>query len=131
MPTSALARRARGLALAAACGLLSACASNPPSPEAFQAAERAIEAAERAGAEDLSPVELRFARERLAQAHEAVEKGKHEAALMAIERSEINAELAIEQSRTALERRRVNDLRRSNELLREELGNLYGEDWLP
>jgi hypothetical protein len=111
--------------------LLTACASSPPSDAVFQSATRAIEAAERAGAEDLSPVELRFARERLAQARTLADQGQSEEALMAIERSEINAELAIEQSRTALERRRVNELRRSNELLLEELVGLYGEDLMP
>jgi hypothetical protein len=46
---------------------------------------------------------------------------------MAIEQSEINSELAVEQSRTALERRKVNELRRANELLKEELSATYGE----
>ena len=76
--------------------LLTACASNPPSDEAFRSAERAIDAAERAGADDLSPVELRFARERLAQARTLSEQGQNQEALMAIERSELNAALAIE-----------------------------------
>lgn len=106
---------------------LAACAATPPDPSVFTAAERAIEAAERAGAEELSPTELRFARERLALARTAVENRKYEEALLAIERSEINSELAIEKSRAALERRRVNELRRANELLREELVRNYGE----
>ena len=55
----------RYLVIAIAVALLSACAAAPPPPEVFDAAERAIEAAERANAEELSPVELRFARERL------------------------------------------------------------------
>lgn len=106
---------------------LAACVSTPPDPSVFTAAERAIEAAERAGAEELSPTELRFARERLALARTAVENRRYDEALLAIERSEINSELAIEKSRAALERRRVNELRRANELLREELVRNYGE----
>lgn len=106
---------------------LAACASTPPDPSVFTAAERAIEAAERAGAEELSPTELRFARERLALARTAVENRRYDEALLAIERSEINSELAIEKSRAALERRRVNELRRANEVLREELVRNYGE----
>ncbi len=47
--------------------------------------------------------------------------------LYVVEQSEINAELAIEQSRTVKARRKVNELRRSNEVLREELENTYGE----
>ncbi len=109
--------------------LLGACAAQPPGPEIFDSAERAIAAAEKAGAEELSPVELRFARERLNLARTAVENRKYDAALFAIEQSEINSELAIEQSRTAQERRRVNELRRSNEALREELTGIYGSDF--
>lgn len=109
------------------CCLLAACASTPPGPEIFESAERALEAAKRAGAEELSPVELRFARERLDLARQAVENKKYAAAGLAIEQSEINSELAIEQSRAAIARREVNDLRRSNEVLREELTGLYGD----
>lgn len=106
---------------------LSACAGAPPSPEVFDSAERAIASAERAGAEELSPVELRFARERLDLARTAVENRKYEAAMYAIEQSEINSELAIEQSRTALERRRVNERQREIEALREEFSGIYGD----
>ena len=108
---------------------LAACATTPPDPSVFDSAQRAIEAAERAGAEELSPTELRFARERLELAREAVERKKYDEALLAIEQSEINSELAIEKSRAALERRRVNELRRSNEVLREELVRNYGEEF--
>ena len=52
------------LSLAALAALCS-CAVAPPGPEIFESAERAIENAERAGAEELSPVELKFAREML------------------------------------------------------------------
>ncbi len=110
--------------------LLGACATTPPDPSVFESAERAIEAAERAGAEELSPTELKFARERLELAHTAVENKKYPESLLAIEQSEINSELAIEKSRAALERRKVNELRRSNELLREELIALYGEEFV-
>ncbi|KAA9129622.1 DUF4398 domain-containing protein [Marinihelvus fidelis] len=109
--------------------LLVGCAAQPPGPEIFESAERAIAAAEQAGAEELSPVELRFARERLQLARTAVENRKYDAALFAIEQSEINSELAIEQSRTARERRRLNELRRSNEELQQELTGIYGEDF--
>jgi hypothetical protein len=110
--------------------LLASCAtSKAPWPGVIESAERAIEAAERAGAEELSPVELRFARERLDLARLAIEKGKNVEAGYAIEQSEINSELAIEQSRTALERRKVNEMQRANEVLREELSQTYGDAW--
>ena len=111
------------------CLVLVACTSNPPSPDAFAAAERAIEAAEAVGADELAPTELRFARERLEAARQAMDSRDYDIAYNDIERAEINATLAIEKSRAATERRKVNELRRANDMLREELVNTYGEDW--
>lgn len=119
----------RNLPLLMICATLLACAAAPPDPRVFDSAEQAIVAAERAGAEELAPVELRFAREKLAAARANMEAREFDDALWLIEQSEINSELAIERSRTAQSRRRVNDLRRANEVLREELQTTYGEDF--
>jgi len=100
-----------------------------PDPDAVASAETAIQAAERAGAEELAPVELRFAREKLESAKLGMDKRKYAVAMYLIEESEINSELAIEQSRAAKSRRKVNELRRSNEVLREELESTYGESF--
>lgn len=117
----------RQTSIVVVCLLLASCATPPPGPQVFNSAEQAIAAAERAGAEELAPVELQFARERLALARTGMENGEVEPALYAIEQSEINAELAIEQSRTAQLRREVNEARRANEVLRAELEASYGE----
>ena len=109
--------------------VLVSCATATLDPEAIQSAEDAIAAAESAGAEELAPVELRFAREKLQYAHENMEGRHYDVALYRIEESEINSELAIEQSRTAQSRRKVNELRRSNELLKEELEANFGESF--
>jgi hypothetical protein len=109
--------------------LVTACASAKPGPDAFAAAERAIMAAERAGAEELAPTELRFAREKLAEARRGMELRDYDAALYLVEQSEINAELAIEQSRAAKSRRRVNELQRDNEVLRKQMEAEYGESF--
>lgn len=119
----------RRLLTVLACLALAACATTPPDPSVFNSAERAIDAAVKAGAEELSPTELRFARDRLDLARTAVENKKYDESLLAIEQSEINAELAIEKSRAALARRKVNELRRANELLREELELTYGREF--
>ena len=74
--------------------------------------EQAIEAAINAGAEQYSPVELRFAREKLAEAHKGMEFKQYDKAVYLIEQSEINSELAIEKSRTAEIRERVAELAR-------------------
>lgn len=108
---------------------LISCATTKPDPAAFVTAEEAIAAAERAGAEELAPMELRFAREKLDAARRGMETKQFDVSFWLIEESEINSELAIEKSRTALAQRRANELRRENEVRREELMAEYGEDF--
>jgi hypothetical protein len=107
--------------------ILVACAGARPSPDAFANAEAAIEAAIRAGAEEHAPVELRFAREKLAEANKGVEYKQWDKAIVLIEESEINSELAIEKTRTAQIRNEVTELARQNEILREDFERTYGE----
>ena len=109
--------------------LLTACATPKPAPDAFDDAERAIEAAVRAGAEQHSPVELRFAREKLDEARKGMEVKQYDKSIYLIEQSEINSELAIEKSRTAEVRARVTELARENEILREDFSATFGEDF--
>jgi len=108
---------------------LAACAAPRPDPAVFTPAEEAIAAAVRAGAEELAPTDLKFAREKLDAAHRAIESKQYDIALWLIEESEVNSELAIEQSRTALWRRKASEASRANEILREELRATYGEDF--
>ncbi|MDX1556049.1 MAG: DUF4398 domain-containing protein [Xanthomonadales bacterium] len=107
--------------------LLVSCASPRPSEDAFADAESAIEAAIRAGAEEHSPVELRFAREKLAEARKGMEYKQFDKSIVLIEESEINSELAIEKTRTAEVRNRVTELARQNAILREDFERTYGE----
>jgi len=108
---------------------LASCASPRPAPGAFESAEERIEDAVAAGAEQHSPVELRFAREKLAEAHKGMEEryNQTEKSIYLIEQSEINSELAIEKSRTAELRARVAELARQNEILREDFEATFGE----
>lgn len=117
------------LLLALALALLTACTSNPPSADNFAVAERAIAEAEAAGAEELAPTDLRFARERLETARAASDRRDYALAFNDLERAEINAMLALEKSLAAAQRRKVNELRRANEALRVDLIDTYGEDW--
>ncbi len=112
-----------------ALALLTACTSNPPSADNFAVAERAIAEAEAAGAEELAPTDLRFARERLETARAASDRRDYGLAFNDLERAEINAMLALEKSLAAAQRRKVNELRRANEALRVDLIDTYGEDW--
>ena len=109
--------------------LLASCTTVKPAPYAFNDADEEIEAAIRAGAEEHSPVELRFAREKLAEARKGMEAKQYDKAIYLIEQSEINSELAIEKSRTAKIRTRVTERARENEILREEFEFTYGEDF--
>jgi len=101
-----------------------------PAPDAFANAEQAIDAAVRAGAEEHSPVELRFAREKLSEARKGMEVRQYAKATYLIEQSEINSELAIEKSRTAVTREQLARMARENEVLKEDFRATFGEDAL-
>ena len=109
--------------------LLFACATNKPAIDAFASAENAIEAAVKAGAEEHSPVELRFAREKLAEAHKGMEYKQFDKAIYLIDQSEINSELALTKTRAAIIRGKVTDLARENEILREEFESTFGKNF--
>lgn len=106
---------------------LVSCSTAKPQPDAFASAEQAIEAAVQADAEQYSPVELKFAREKLAEARKGMEYKQYDKALYLIEQSEINSELAMEKSRAAKLRGQVSELTRSNEILREDYENTFDE----
>jgi len=108
---------------------LVACVSARPGPELFETAEKAIQAAEAAGGDEFAPVEMRFAREKLATAQLGMEKQKYEVVVFLVDEAEINAELAIEKSRTAKSRRRVNEQRKDNEELDASLRATFGDEF--
>lgn len=108
--------------------VVASCAAAKPAPDAFANAEKAMDAAVRAGAEEHSPVELRFAGEKLAEAQKGMELKQYDKAIYLIEQSEINSELAIEKSRAAQTRNKVTELTRENEILREDFRATFGED---
>ena len=107
--------------------ILFSCAVAKPPPDSFDNAERGIEAAVKAGAEQHSPVELRFAREKLQEAYKGIEFKQYDKTLYLIEQAEINAELAIEKTRSATIRSQVTELSKENESLRQEFEAAYGE----
>ena len=109
--------------------VLASCAAPKPAQNAFNDAEEAIREAVDAGAEEHSPVELRFAREKLAEAQKGMEYRQYDKAIYLIEQSEINSELAIEKSRTAEVRAQVAEQTRENEILREDFESTFGEDF--
>ncbi len=111
------------------CLILVACTTVKPDPAVIDTAETALEVAEAAGGDEFAPVEMRFAREKLASALKGMEKEKYVVAIYLMEESEINSVLATEKSRTAKSRRQVNELRRSNEELETSLRSTFGGDF--
>ncbi len=109
--------------------VLSACTTVKPGPEVTVQAERAIVAATESGGGEFAPVEMRYAREKLASAKTSIEKQKYEVTIYLIEESEINSELAIEKSRAAKARREASELRKSNEILQAKLRDTFGDDF--
>ena len=100
-----------------------------PDPSILETAEQAIQAAEAVGGDEFAPVEMRFAREKLESARKGFEKEKYAVAVYLVDESEINSELAMEKSRTAKSRRRVNELRKSNAELDERLRASFGDEY--
>ena len=111
------------------CLALAACTAVRPDESIFDAAEEAIQAAEAVGGDEFAPVEMRFAREKLASAKLGMEKEKYAVSVYLVEESEINSTLAIEKSRTAKSRRRVNELRKSNEELDQKMPATFGDEY--
>ena len=106
--------------------LITACATPKPAPNSLEDAEEGIEAAVQIGAEEHSPVELRFAREKLQEARKGMEHKSYEKAIYLIEQSEINSELAIAKTRAAIARGKVTEAARENEILREDFETTFG-----
>lgn len=101
---------------------LSACASAPQPPtQELQAAELAITGAEQAGVADYASVELNEARTKLAAAQTAVDSDEMVLAERLAHEARVSAELATARAEM-LEAREVNeDMRRSIDVLRQEL----------
>ena len=115
--------------IALICLVFTACATVRPDISILETAEQAILAAEAVGGDEFAPVEMRFAREKLESARKGMEKEKYEVAVYLVDESTINSELAMEKARTAKSRRRVNELRKSNEELDERLRATFGDDY--
>ena len=115
--------------IALVCLVFTACATVHPDASILETAEQAIRAAEAVGGDEFAPVEMRFAREKLESARKGMEKEKYEVAVYLVDESAINSELAMEKSRTAKSRRRVNELRKSNAELDERLRMTFGDEY--
>ena len=99
-----------------------ALAAKTPPPPIFDEAERAQVDAEAAGAADYAPMDLDFARDKLAKARFAYEKRDYKEAERWGEQAAVDAQLATVKSRAARARAAIEKARAENAKLREELG---------
>lgn len=106
---------------------LSSCATLPPDPTLLNNARAAISQAELTGAQEYSPLELRFARERLDAAIEALELDDVEQARRLADGAEIEAQLAMARTQAALARAELADKQRALDELKADLVEAYGE----
>ena len=101
---------------------ITACASTPTPDSAFDDAQVAIRRAETMGGVEHAPLELRFAREKLAGARLAVEERNNARALRLLAEVQINSELAIAKAAAAVAREASRKQEESNRILKDELG---------
>lgn len=104
--------------------LLSGCASNPdPVPTAeLSQARAALTQAEAAGAGQLAPVELLAAREKLVRAENDVRAERYGQARRMAEQAAADAELAERKARVDRARKAAEEMNRSNQTLKQEIG---------
>lgn len=103
--------------------LTSACASKPPSLTFLDDADALALDAAGQGALEHAPLELKWAREKLAEARSAADARDFDAARLLAEQSTINSELATAKTTAAKARDQARQARESNEALILELGD--------
>lgn len=119
----------RALLLAAVVLALGACASAPPAPvDAIQAAEIAISNADKENAAEFAPLEMRSAREKLAAARVAPTDDDSAANSRRLaDEARADAELATARAAAAKASAVNEDLKKSNQTLRQETQRARGE----
>jgi septal ring factor EnvC (AmiA/AmiB activator) len=77
-----------------AAALLAACAATPPPNERLAVAKASVQRAEQSGAQDLAPVELSTARDKLQRAERAAADHESQPANLLAEQANVDAQLA-------------------------------------
>lgn len=122
-----LASKSIGTALAALL-LLSSCASTPQPPTSdMQAAEQAIESAERARVADYASVELSDARDKLSAARSAVREEKMVQAQRLAQQARADAELASARAEVAKARVVNEQMQKGTDTLKQEMQRNSGD----
>jgi hypothetical protein len=116
----------RMIAVAAACGLLAACASGPQPTEQLARAHTLVEQAEKSQAQRYAAADLQRARDELQLADAANSKRDYDAARMDAESAGVDADLASARASEGEARRAANEARQSNAVLEHEEQNPNG-----
>lgn len=100
---------------------LGACATTPPPVDLMSRADAALREAEQSGATQHAPLELKFARQKYAEARQAMNGEDYEQARLLAEQALVNAELAEAKADAADARAAAQEVRKGVETLRDEL----------
>jgi DNA repair ATPase RecN len=115
------ARSIKGAAACAAAMLaLGACASSPIPNEKIAVARASVQRAEQSGAQDLAPVELSTARDKLQRAEKAAADHDAQPATMLAEQANVDAELAEATAQQHRSHKAETELEASLQALREQ-----------
>lgn len=109
--------------LAPALLALAACASSPPPDDFLNEADAAALQAASIGALEYAPLELRYAREKLAEARTAMTSRDYDLAQRLAAESQVNSELAVAKTAAAQAREASRVKAEENRRLRDELGD--------
>jgi hypothetical protein len=101
--------------------LATSCTLTKPPTDTISRAEIQLRTAVEARADEIAPLELQSAREKLAAAKNALSAGRHVDARRLAEAAEVEAELAEAKADADITRRAADGLRRSVDALRQEM----------
>lgn len=110
--------------------LVGACATTPPDPSLLDNARTAITQAREAGAEEYSPLELRFALERVTAAERALEDERYDDVRRLADQAVVEAQLALARTRAAITRAELAEKERELDQIRTDLTDVFGEEAL-
>jgi multidrug efflux pump subunit AcrA (membrane-fusion protein) len=97
------------------------CSTGRPPIEAFSKAELRLRTAAEARADELAPMDLQRAKEKLEQARKAMAAGKNDEARRLAEAADVEAELAEARAEAEITRLAADNVRRRSDALRQEL----------
>ncbi len=105
----------------AAVFMVTACATTPPPVEQMATARSAISNANSAGSNEFAPLQLKSATEKMAVAESAMKDKKYELARQQAEQAQMDAQLALDITRTAKAQKAADALQEDNRVLRQEI----------